>query len=187
LRRSGKRRRLRSSSSIEEQGADKRLTELLAVRPKLTYDEIREILTSEGFDLSRSAIGRWSIEHVETQRQFNATLAQAKALVDADPRAILLLEEATASLLQSQFLGHLQQKREVNQETLDISHAAASLTTAAAQRERVRLAREKAIRIAVEHLKKEIKRELTKQPELAQRLSEVADGVRSKLIEAEAA
>ena len=182
-----KKRVARSRSSVVKSGADTRLAELLDIRPTLTYDEIREQLRSEGYELSRSAIGRWSIEHEATRRQFQTTLAQAVALTKADGRAVLSLEEANASLLQSQLLSHLQTKRLVDKETLDIAYAVAALTSAATHRERVRLAREKAIRLAMKRVKTEIKRELSKHPELARQVARIADSVETALLEAEGA
>jgi hypothetical protein len=175
----------RSRSNVAQIGADERLTQLLDARPKLTYTEIRDRLAEEGYELSRSSIGRWSLEHEEARRELKRTVAQARALADTDARAILMLEEANASLLQSQLLAHLQGKREVDKESLEIAYAIAALTSAATQRERVRLAREKAIRIAVARIKREIKRELDKQPELSRQLDRVADGVEARLLEGE--
>jgi hypothetical protein len=181
------RRIRRSRSTVEKVGADVRLAELLDARPKLSYDEIHARLIEEGYDLSRSAIGRWSVEHLDARREFRRTLAQAKALTDSDPRAILSLEEANASLLQSKLLAHLQGKRDVDKETLDIAYAIAALTSAAAQRERVRLAREKAIRLVTIRIKKEIKRELGKHPDLVRQISAIADTVETTLLETEGA
>ena len=175
----------RSRSTVSQIGADERLTQLLDVRPKLTYDQVREQLAEEGYELSRSSIGRWSLEHEESRRELRRVVAQAKALADTDARAILTLEEANASLLQSQLLAHLQGKRDVDKQSLEIAYAIAALTSAATQRERVRLAREKAIRIAVARIKREIKRELDKQPELSRQLDRIADGVEARLLEGE--
>lgn len=179
------RRVRRSRSSVEKIGAEKRLAELLDARPKLTYDEIHATLVGEGFDLSRASIARWSLGAEDARRELRRTLAQAKALTSSDARAILTLEEANASLLQSQMLAHLQEKRGVDKETLDIAYAIAALTSAAAQRERVRLAREKAIRIAITRIKAEIKRELGKHPDLVRQVTAIADSVESALIAAE--
>jgi hypothetical protein len=183
---SPKKRVRRSRSTVAHVGAEERLGQLLDVRPKLSFDDIRAQLASEGFELSRSAIGRWSIEHEDARREFRRTIAQAKALTESDPRAILTLEEANASLLQSQLLAHLQAKRDVDKESLDIAYAIAALTSAAAQRERVRLAREKAIRIVTVRIKREIKRELGKHPALVRQISAIADSVETALLEAEA-
>jgi Protein of unknown function (DUF3486) len=178
----------RSRSSVERIGAEKRLAELLDVRPRLTYDDIRAQLQSEGFVLSRSAIGRWSIEHHESRKQLRQAVFEAAALArGSDGRAILSLEEANTTLLQSQLLVHLQSKREVDKETLDIAYAVAALTSSASQRERVRIAREKAIRIAVSRIKTEIRRELAKHPEVARQVTAIADSVETALIEREAA
>jgi hypothetical protein len=177
----------RTRSSVERAGADARLADLLDQRPKLTYDEIRAILEADGFNLSRSAIGRWAIDYVDQQREFKERLAQAKALVTGDSRAILTLEEANASLLQSKLLGHLQSKRDVDKEVYDIAYAVAALTSSASQRERVRLAREKAIRLAAKRIKADIKRELNKHPDLVARLTSIAEAAETALLDAEGA
>lgn len=177
----------RTRSSVEKSGADARLAELLDERPKLTYDDIRARLVAEGFNVSRSAIGRWAIDYLDQQREFKERLAQAKALVTGDSRAILTLEEANASLLQSKLLGHLQSKRDVDKEVYDIAYAVAALTSSASQRERVRLAREKAIRLATKRIKADIKRELNKHPDLVARLSAIADAAENALLQVEGA
>ena len=172
---------------VEKVGAEKRLADLLDARPKLTFDEIRAQLADEGIELSRSSIGRWSIEHEDARRELRRTLAQARALTESDPLAILSLEEANTSLLQSQLLAHLQTKRAVDKESLDIAYAIAALSSAAAQRERVRLAREKAIRIVTARIKREITRELGKHPELVRQITAIADAVGTAILEAEGA
>jgi hypothetical protein len=102
-----------------------------------------------------------------------------------DERAVLALEEANATLLQSQLLRHLQSKRDVDRETLDIAYAIAALTSSASQRERVRLAREKAIRIATKRIKAEIRRELDQHPDLVRQMNQIADRVEAALLEGE--
>ena len=179
--RGGKHKR-HTRSSIEKTGADARLAELLDERPKLTYDEIRARLRAEGFSVSRSAVGRWAIEYLDQQREFKERLAQAKGLLAGDSRNALALEEANASLLQAKLLGHLQSKREVDKEVYEAAYAVAALTSAASQRERVRLAREKAIRLATKRIKADIKRELDKHPDLVARLSAIADAAEAALL-----
>ncbi len=176
---------MRSRSSVDDKGASARLAELLDVRPRLTYAEIHAQLVSEGFDLSLASVGRWSLDHLGAQREFKSTLEQAKALLTSGDRAILTLEEANASLLQSKLLDHLQSKREVDKEVLDIAYAVAALTSAASQRERVRLAREKAIRLATKRIKADIRNGLKKHPDVVKRMHEIADAAQAGLLDNE--
>jgi hypothetical protein len=178
-------RRRRSRSSIDREGAGARLKELLDQRPLLTFDEIVIQLHSEGFGLSRSAINRWYRNHYDDEEREQRRRIRPQLPSQGTTRAdVLSLEEANTAFLQSQLLAYLQTKDTVDRETLDICRAVAALATAAAQRERVRMAREKGIRAAAKRIKSEIQAELKKHPDLARRLTEVASFAEERLVNA---
>ena len=87
----------------------------LLIEPKVTYDDIKKYLDEQGFDISRSAIGRYGKDFLNTYQQLKVIEDKSKALV-SEAGDGMVLEEAVSKLfatmiLEAQMSGKLNIKK----------------------------------------------------------------------------
>ena len=76
----------------------------LLIEPSTTYDDVKAFLNERGFDISRSAIGRYGKDFFASFQQQKIIEEQAKALVTEADENGLILEEAAAKVFSRQIL-----------------------------------------------------------------------------------
>ena len=76
----------------------------LLIEPSTTYDDVKTFLEEKGFDISRSAIGRYGKDFFANFQQQKLIEEQAKTLVSEADENGLVLEEATAKIFARQIL-----------------------------------------------------------------------------------
>jgi len=81
----------------------RREVDRLLLEPGVTYDDIREFLAGRGYDISRSSIGRYGKEYLESYQRLKIAIDQAKCM-KAEAGDGLALEEAVANLALQQCL-----------------------------------------------------------------------------------
>jgi len=87
----------------------------LLIEPGNTYDDIKAFLDEQGFDISRSAIGRYGQDFLNTYQQLKIIEDKSRVLV-SEAGDGMVLEEATAKMfsqmiLEAQLSGKLDIKK----------------------------------------------------------------------------
>lgn len=70
----------------------------LLIEPGVTYDDIRAYLADKGYDISRSAIGRYGKDFLSVYQQLRMIEDKSKALVSEAGGDGMVLEEAASKL-----------------------------------------------------------------------------------------
>jgi hypothetical protein len=78
----------------------RREVDRLLLEPGVTYDDIREFLAGRGYDISRSSIGRYGKEYLESYQRLKIAIDQAKCM-KAEAGEGLALEEAVVAVASS--------------------------------------------------------------------------------------
>jgi Bacteriophage Mu, Gp27 len=109
----------------------------LLIEPGITYDDIKAHLAEQGYDISRSAIGRYGKDFLNVYQQLKVIEDKSKALVSKAGDG-MILEEA-ASKLFSQMILEAQMSGELDIKTLPrIISDFAKLQTSTVLRERLK-------------------------------------------------
>lgn len=82
----------------------------LLIEPNVTYEDVGEFLTAKGFDISKSAIGRYGKWFFNEVRETEMLRDQA-ALITSDPDKAMLLEKLTATMITKRLALALQEDR----------------------------------------------------------------------------
>ncbi len=94
----GSHRKVRRHGKIDHLPEDVRNeVERLLLEPDTTYEDIAEFLGKKGYDISRSAVGRYGKEFLNQVRELRVVEDQARTLV-SEAGDGLILEEAASKL-----------------------------------------------------------------------------------------
>lgn len=183
-----KKRRTRIRCKIDELPQDERDTvRLMLMDTSNTYLDIAQYLQEQGFEISKSAVGRYALRQNAVAKRLSEVQEHTKLLVEAvkqDPDVDYT--EASMRML----LTSLTEKMATAQEEfdqMDLAEAGrliVSLSRTKVYKDRVKAEIDKRAKVALELFKKEVKAELAGQePELSRRLMEVADRVANRMME----
>lgn len=92
--------RRRSRIEIDLPAEIRKQVDRLLLEPSTTYDEIKTFLTSQGYDISRSSIGRYGKEFFEAYQQVKRFEDQSRALVGEVGDGMTMEEALSKVLLQ---------------------------------------------------------------------------------------
>lgn len=152
-----------------------------------TYLDIALHLQEQGYEISKSAVGRYALRQNAVAKRLSEVQEQTRMLVEAvkDDPNVDYTEASMRMLITSLTEKIATAQEEFDQMDLtDAGRLIVSLSRTKVYKERVRADIEKRAKVALEIFKKEIKAELAgKEPELMQRLIEVADRVAGRMME----
>ncbi len=178
------RQRNRIKSRVDELPDDIRelLDEMLA-DVNYSYKEIADEITDRGFNISKSAVGRYAIRQNAISKRLKEVAEQTRVIVEAAQNNNFDAVGATTSMLTA----GLARKIATAQEEIDnmpIDKAArlvVQLERSAVYREKFRLQYEKGVKEAIQEVKKELQAELEHEPELLLRMDELAERVAARM------
>lgn len=181
-----KRSRIRCKiDALPEEQKD--MVRLMLMDTSNTYLDIAQELQEQGYEISKSAVGRYALRQNAVAKRLSEVQEQTRLLVEAvkhDPDVDYT--EASMRML----ITSLTEKIATAQEEfdqMDLAEAGrliVSLSRTKVYKERVKAEIEKRAKVALELFKKEVKAELSGQePELSRRLMEVADRVANRMME----
>lgn len=152
-----------------------------------TYLDISNFLYEQGYEISKSAVGRYALRQNAVAKRLSEVQEQTRMLVEAvkqDPDVDYT--EASMRML----ITSLTEKIATAQEEfdqMDLAEAGrliVSLSRTKVYKDRVKAEIEKRAKVALELFKKEVREELAgREPELSRRLMEVADRVAARMME----
>lgn len=152
-----------------------------------TYLDISRFLYDEGYEISKSAVGRYALRQNAVAKRLSEVQEQTRLLVEAvkqDPDVDYT--EASMRML----ITSLTEKIATAQEEfdqMDLAEAGrliVSLSRTKVYKDRVKAEIEKRAKVALELFKKEVRAELAgKEPELSRRLMDVADRIANRMLE----
>lgn len=145
-----------------------------------TYREITDWIKNEGYEISKSSVGRYGKDFLSRLERLKVIKEQAKTIVEqsADRPATEMHEAANQMAMQliMETLQKAESGKMVEEESLtQIMKVLAKLETSAAKREKVKLAFNRGVNAAVESLKEELRQELSENPELVNQITEIID------------
>jgi len=123
----------------------------LLVEGGSTYDDIRDFLAAEGYDISRSAIGRYGKDWLNTYQRLRIAEDKARTLV-SEVGDGLALDEAASRLLMQQVLELLISTELTPKERASLMKSVAILQSSSVQREKLK----KELRSKVEEVAEEV-------------------------------
>ncbi|SFH21520.1 Protein of unknown function [Desulfotomaculum arcticum] len=180
------RQRTRTRSKVDELPEELKLkVEAMLLDTNNTYNDISEHLKSEGYDISKSAIGRYALRTnhatqrlLEAQEQTRMLIEAIKKNPDADytEGALQIMSgELTKKLAQAQ--------EEWDEMPLDkAARVMVALSRTKVYKDRIRADLAQEAKIALAEFKKEVYAELEGvEPELCERLIQVANRVAERL------
>jgi len=129
----------------------------LLVEPDTTYDDIRDFLKGRGYDISRSAIGRYGKSFLNILRETRIIEDKAAALV-SEAASGLVLAEAADKLLAKKLIELLLADGVDLAATTRIMGDFAKLQSSSVQRERMKADLKKKTEKAVESIEKIVKK-----------------------------
>jgi len=124
----------------------------LLLEPGVTYDEIRDFLAAKGYDLSRSSIGRYGKEYLESYQRLRIAIDQARSM-KGEVGEGLALEEAVANLALQQTMEALTKGTIQVADVPKILGEIGKIQSSSVQRERYKLDLEKRVKAAAENVK----------------------------------
>ncbi len=141
-----------------------------------TYSEAAAFVQGKGYEISRSAIGRYGKRFLETYRELRIVEDQARALV-SEAGDGLILDESLAKLLTAAALKQAQGNLDLKELTR-LMHAAANLQTSGVQRERAKAQfKEKAEKKA-----KKVAEEVAREAKRGGLSDQTADKIKAKIL-----
>ena len=183
-----KRKRTRIRCKIDELPVEMRdMVRLMLMDTTNTYLNIAEYLQEQDYDISKSAVGRYALRENAVGKRLREVQEQTRLLVQSvkDDPDIDYTEASMRMLITS-----LTEKIATAQEEFDnmpldkAGRLIVAISRTKVYKDRVKADIEKRTKVALELFKKEVKAELAGQePELSQRLLEVADRVAARLME----
>jgi hypothetical protein len=109
----------------------------LLIEGGATYDDIRDFLAEQGYDISRSAIGRYGKDFLNTYQRLRVAEDQARSLV-SEVGDGLALDEAASKLLMQQVLELLISTELTPKERMSLMKSVAFLQSSSVQREKLK-------------------------------------------------
>lgn len=157
---------------------------LEAVNQKLvagkTYREITEMIKQEGYEISKSAVGRYGKDFLSRLERLKVVKDQAKTIVEesADRPATEMYE--AASQLAMDLIMETLMKADAGKELkeadlIKLMNVLSKLETSATKREKVKLKYNEGVEAAVTKIKEELKSEINTDSELMKKLTRLVD------------
>lgn len=181
-----KRRRTRVSSTIDKLPdevkveLDRRLTDKTN-----TYEELSAWLKSEGYEISKSAVGRYSIRSAQAAQRVAETLRRTRAIVqEVEAHPDLDYTKAASIVLMDGLMQRVSTAEDDFAEMpLDkAGRLIASLARNATYEKRVRADLKKKAELAFEQMEAELMAAIKQHPELAGELHDVLARAREKVL-----
>lgn len=148
-----------------------------------TYEEISAWLTEMGNPVSKSSVGRYGKDFISRLDRLKLVKDQAKAIVQTDPDAPATeMHEAANQLAVQLIMETLINVPDLKGAKItELFKALSLLERSAVAREKLKYEFNKGVGAGLAKLKEELKAELNSDPELLQRLYELADKVKDKV------
>lgn len=148
-----------------------------------TYEEISAWLTEMGNPVSKSSVGRYGKDFISRLDRLRLVKDQAKAIVETDPDAPATeMHEAANQLAVQLIMETLMNVPNLEgAKVTELFKALSLLERSAVAREKLKYEFNKGVEAGLAKLKEELKAELNSDPELLQRLYELADKVKEKV------
>lgn len=150
-----------------------------------TYEEIAAWLKSEGYDISKSAIGRYSIRSTQAAQRVAETLQRTQAIAQAVEAHPDLDYTKAASMVLMDGLMQRVSTAEDDFSSMPLDKAGrliASLSRNATYEKRVRQDMKKKAELAFDQLEAELMAKIKQHPELAGELHDVLVKAREKVL-----
>ena len=150
-----------------------------------TYEEIAAWLKSEGYDISKSAIGRYSIRSTQAAQRVAETLQRTQAIAQAVEAHPDLDYTKAASMVLMDGLMQRVSTAEDDFSSMPLDKAGrliASLSRNATYEKRVRQDMKKKAELAFDQLEAELMAKIKQHPELAGELHDVLSRAREKVL-----
>jgi len=152
-----------------------------------TYLDISNFLYEQGYEISKSAVGRYALRQNAVAKRLAEVQEQTRMLVEAvkDNPDVDYTEASMRMLITALTEKIATAQEEFDQ--MDLAEAGrliVSLSRTKVYKDRVKAEIEKRAKVALELFKKEVREELAgREPELSRRLMEVADRVAARMME----
>ena len=182
----GERRRTRVSSTIDKLPDEiKTELDLRLADTANTYEEIAAWLKSEGYEISKSAIGRYSNRSTQAAQRVAETLQRTQAIAQAVEAHPDLDYTKAASMVLMDGLMQRVSTAEDDFSSMPLDKAGrliASLSRNATYEKRVRQDMKKKAELAFEQMEVELMAAIKQQPELVGELHDVLTRAREKVL-----
>lgn len=158
-----------------------------AVNQKLTegytYEAVADWLSQLGHEIGKSSIQRYGHDFLTRLERLKVVKDQARAIVSSDPDAPATeMHEAANQLAVQLIMESLMQVPDLEGEKVtEIFKALALLEKSAVAREKLKYEFSKGVEAGLAKLKEELKAELASEPELLQRMIELADKAKEQV------
>ena len=173
------RRRTRVSSTIDKLPDDiKGQLDVRLADTSNTYEELAAWLKAEGYEISKSAIGRYAIRTTQAAQRVAQTIQRTQAIADLD------YTKAASMVLMDGLMQRVSTAEDDFQEMpLDkAGRLIASLARNATYEKRVRQDMKKKAELAFEQMETELMAAIKQHPELAGELHDVLERAREKVL-----
>lgn len=182
----GERRRTRISSTIDKLPDDiKTELDIRLADTANTYEELSAWLKSEGFEISKSAIGRYAIRSTQAAQRVAETLQRTQAIAQAVEAHPDLDYTKAASMVLMDGLMQRVSTAEDDFAEMPLDKAGrliASLSRNATYEKRVRAELKKKAELAFDQMETELMAAIKQHPELAGELHDVLTRAREKVL-----
>lgn len=182
----GERRRTRISSTIDKLPDDiKTELDIRLADTANTYEELSAWLKSEGFEISKSAIGRYAIRSTQAAQRVAETLQRTQAIAQAVEAHPDLDYTKAASMVLMDGLMQRVSTAEDDFAEMPLDKAGrliASLSRNATYEKRVRAELKKKAELAFDQMETELMAAIKQNPELAGELHDVLTRAREKVL-----
>lgn len=148
----------------------------LLVETNATYDDIKDFLDKKGFDISRSAIGRYGKGFMSNYQRLRIIEDKSRTLV-SEAGDGLVLEETAAKMFASQII-EAQLNGEIDMKTLvKLIGGFAALQSSSVQRERIKKEISQKAEKAVQNIEKRAAKKTSLDPETLKIIKEEVYGI----------
>lgn len=182
----GDRRRTRVSSSVDKLPDDiKGQLDAKLMDTANTYEELSEWLKAEGYEISKSAIGRYAIRSTQAAQRVAETLQRTRAIAQAVEAHPELDYTKAASMVLMDGLMQRVSTAEDDFAEMPLDKAGrliASLSRNATYEKRVRADLKKKAELAFDQMETELMTAIKQHPELAGELHDVLARAREKVL-----
>lgn len=182
----GDRRRTRVSSSVDKLPDDiKGQLDAKLMDTANTYEELSEWLKAEGYEISKSAIGRYAIRSTQAAQRVAETLQRTRAIAQAVEAHPELDYTKAASMVLMDGLMQRVSTAEDDFAEMPLDKAGrliASLSRNATYEKRVRADLKKKAELAFDQMEAELMAAIKQHPELAGELHDVLARAREKVL-----
>jgi uncharacterized membrane-anchored protein YjiN (DUF445 family) len=150
-----------------------------------TYREVAEWINQKGYEISKSAVGRYGKDFLSRLERLKVVKEQAKTIVEegAD-RPATELYEATSQLATQLIMETLVKVDKDELESADVVkllNVIPKLETSATKREKIKLSYNQGVDAAAERIKEELKAELGKDGELIEKITTLVNEIKDEV------